>query len=88
MDYRKSSGEKMSGKSWVLRNVWNTRKGFKRGLVAEPGETQASGVKRVMEDALWTQRLRNRLDPGKRRHEFQTGHGFRKWFKTRCELVG
>jgi hypothetical protein len=76
MVYRKSSGEKISGKSWVLRNVWNTRKGFERG------------VKRVMEDALWTQRLRSRLEPGKRRHEFQTDHGFRKWFKTRCEIAG
>jgi integrase len=88
MDYRKSSGEFISGKSWVLRNVWNTRKGFKRGLVAEPEKLKSSGVKRVMEDALWTQRLRSKLEPGKRRHEFQTDHGFRKWFKTRCEIVG
>ena len=43
---------------------------------------------RIMEDALWTQRLRNKLEPGKRRHEFQTDHGFRKWFKTRCEIAG
>jgi integrase len=88
MDYRKSSGELISGKSWVLRNVWNTRKGFKRGLVAEPEKLKSSGVKRVMEDALWTQRLRSKLEIGKRRHEFQTDHGFRKWFKTRCEIAG
>ena len=88
MDYRKSSGEKITGKSWVLRNVWNTRKGFKRGLVAEPEKLKSSGVKRVMEDALWTQRLRSKLEIGKRRHEFQTDHGFRKWFKTRCEIAG
>jgi integrase len=88
MDYRKSSGEKISGKSWVLRNVWNTKMGFKRGLVTEPEKLRSSGVKRIMEDALWTQRLRNKLEPGKRRHEFQTDHGFRKWFKTRCEIAG
>jgi hypothetical protein len=29
-----------------------------------------------------------KLESGKRRHEFQTDHGFRKWFKTRCELAG
>jgi hypothetical protein len=52
----------------VLRNVWNTRKGFKRGLVAEPEKLKSSGVKRVMEDALWTQRLRSKLEIGKRRH--------------------
>jgi hypothetical protein len=32
--------------------------------------------------------LRTKLESGKRRHEFQTDHGFRKWFKTRCELAG
>jgi integrase len=88
MDYRKSSGENISGKSWVLRNVWNTKIGFKRGLVTEPEKLKSAGVKRIMEDALWTQRLRSKLEPGKRRHEFQTDHGFRKWFKTRCEIAG
>src|SRR5215469_13610173 len=33
-------------------------------------------------------RTRTKLESGKRRHEFQTDHGFRKWFKTRCELAG
>jgi integrase len=88
MDYRKSSGESINRKSWVLRNVWNTKIGFKRGLVTEPEKLKSSGVKRIMEDALWTQRLRSKLEPGKRRHEFQTDHGFRKWFKTRCEIAG
>lgn len=32
--------------------------------------------------------LRTKLESGKTRHEFQTDHGFRKWFKTRCELAG
>ncbi|MGB6673183.1 MAG: hypothetical protein WBE34_12175, partial [Candidatus Nitrosopolaris sp.] len=44
------------------------------------------GVKRLVEDALWTQGLRRKLDQNKKRHEFQTDHGFRKFFKTRCEL--
>jgi hypothetical protein len=88
MEYRKSSGENITGKSWVLRNVWNTKIGFKRGLVTEPKKLKSAGVKRVMEDALWTQRLRTNLEQGKRRHEFQTDHGFRKWFKTRCEIAG
>ena len=29
-----------------------------------------------------------KLEGGKKRHEFQTDHGFRKWFKTRWELGG
>lgn len=27
------------------------------------------------------------MDQNKKRHEFQTDHGFRKFFKTQCELV-
>jgi hypothetical protein len=41
-----------------------------------------------MEDALWIQGLRKKLEQGKRRHEFHADHGFRKWFKTRCEISG
>jgi hypothetical protein len=41
-----------------------------------------------MEDALWTQGIRTKLELGKKRHEIQADHGFRKWFKTRCELSG
>jgi hypothetical protein len=41
-----------------------------------------------MEDALWIQGLRKKLEQGKRRHEFQADHGLRKWFKTRCEISG
>jgi hypothetical protein len=28
------------------------------------------------------------LESGKKRHEFQTDHGFRKWYKTQCEMAG
>lgn len=31
---------------------------------------------------------REKLEPGKRSHEFQADHGYRKWFKTQCELAG
>jgi hypothetical protein len=41
-----------------------------------------------MEDALWSQGIRKRRELGKRRHEFQDDHGYRKWFKTQCELSG
>jgi hypothetical protein len=32
--------------------------------------------------------LRTKLAEGKRRHEFQANHGFRKAFKTMCETAG
>ncbi len=41
-----------------------------------------------MEDALWTQGIRKKNNLKKNRYEFQTDHGFRKWFKTRCEIAG
>ncbi|MGA9844755.1 MAG: hypothetical protein WBQ25_20835 [Nitrososphaeraceae archaeon] len=30
----------------------------------------------------------DQLLKGKKRHEFQAKHAFRKWFKTRCEMAG
>jgi hypothetical protein len=41
-----------------------------------------------MERSQWAQGIRKKLENGKKRHEFQADHGFRKWFKTRCELSG
>jgi integrase len=86
--YRKNSGETITDKSWVMRNIWDTKRGYLKGLITAPKKFKSTGVKRLMEDALWTQGLRSKLESGKRRHEFQTDHGFRKWFKTRCELAG
>ncbi len=71
-----------------MRNIWNAKKGYTREMVSLPVKLQSEGVKRLVEDALWSQGLRKKLEPGKRRHEFQTDHGFRKWFKTRSELAG
>jgi hypothetical protein len=87
-EYRIHSGESLSKESWVMRNIWNTKKGYTRGLVSVPIKLQSEGVKRLVDDALWTQGLRKKLESDKKRHEFQTDHGFRKWFKTRCELAG
>ena len=42
----------------------------------------------MIEEALWTGGIRKKLEPDRKRHEFQAAHGFRKWFKTRCELAG
>ena len=86
--YRKASGETITDRSWVMRNIWDTKRGFMKGLITAPKQLKSAGVKRLMEDALWAQGLRTELESGKRRHEFQTDHGFRKWFKTRCELAG
>ena len=88
MDYRKQCGENITLESWLMRNRWDKKKGYSRGLISVPLKLQSAGVKRIIEDALWTQQIRKKLDEGVKRHEFQSDHGFRKWFRTRCELSG
>ena len=41
--------------------MWNTKQGFKRGFIDSPKKLKSSGVKRLMEDALWIQGLRKSL---------------------------
>jgi len=88
MKYREESGEKITGDSWVMRDLWDTQVKISRGLVSVPKQLTAIGVKRLMERAIWAQGLRNELPAGKKRHPFATNHSMRKYFKTRCELVG
>lgn len=90
ISFRKECGEDVKGESWIMRNIWDRNKGSKRkpGIITSPRKLQSQGIKRIMETALWSQGLRSKLEPGKRRHEFQTDHGLRKFFKTRCEQAG
>lgn len=86
--FRKMSGEVVDDNSWVLRNLWNTKNGYSKGLVSIPVRLKSEGVRSLIKEALYAQGIRKKLVPGQKRHEFQTDHGFRKWFKTRCELSG
>jgi hypothetical protein len=92
MKFRTTSGESVNVESWVARNLWNTLRpaenSISRMAVNEPEKLNSIGVKRLIERALWTQGLRTKLTNGKKRHEFQTDHGFRKWFKTQSEISG
>ena len=49
--------------------------------------SRSSGIKSIIERALWEQGLRKPLPPGQRRHEWKGAHGFRKFYKTRAEQV-
>ena len=89
MKYRQDSGEEINGNSWVMRQLWDTKKGYyHHGTIKNPEKLKSSGIKRLMEDALWTQGIRKKSTLKRNRYEFQTDHGFRKWFKTRCEISG
>jgi len=84
MDFRSQNGENISGKSWVMRDIWNIEK-HARGFVSTPKQLKSAGVKRLIERALHMEGVRTVLPEGQRRHEFQADHGFRKFFKTHAE---
>ena len=89
MQYRQDSGEEINGNSWVMRRLWDTKRGYyHHGTIKNPEKLKSAGIKRLMEDALWTQGIRKKSDLKRHRYEFQTNHGLRKWFKTQCELSG
>ena len=89
MEYRNESGEKIDGNSWLMRQLWNTKEGhYHHGSIKNASRLKSSGVKRLIEDALWTQGIRKKSNLKRNRYEFQTNHGLRKWFKTRCEIAG
>jgi integrase len=87
INYRKASGEEVTSESWLMRNLWDVTTPKGKGVVTIPKRLKATGIKRLIERALWAQGIRSHLGEG-RRHEFQADHGFRKWFKTRCESAG
>lgn len=90
MDFRASYGEKITGESWLMRNIWRTvsmKYGAKLGLAKQPIQLKSSGVRVMIDRALQIQGIREPLRPGEKRHEFKTVHGFRKFFKTQTEQV-
>ena len=90
MDFRASYGENITGESWVMRDIWQTTNidyGAKLGLATCPKMLKHSGIKRLLERALWEQGIRSPLKNGTKRHEWKAAHGFRKFYKSRAEQV-
>jgi hypothetical protein len=90
IDFRISYGENITGESWVMRDIWQTTNityGAKLGLATCPKKLKSSGIKRLLERALWEQGIRHPLSEGIRRHEWKAAHGFRKFYKSRAEQV-
>jgi hypothetical protein len=88
MDFRMDYGERITGESWVMRDLWQTtniKYGAKLGLATCLKKLKSSGIKRLLERALWEQGLRQPLSEGVRRHEWKAAHGFRKYYKSRAE---
>jgi hypothetical protein len=74
-----------------MRDIWqttNVRYGAKWGLATAPKRLNSSGIKRMIERALWEQGIRTAFKhKGQKRHEFKAAHGFRKFYKSRAEQV-
>jgi integrase len=90
MDFRAGYGEIITGESWVMRDIWQTTNityGANLGLATCPKKLKSSGIKRLVEHALWEQGLRHPLAKGVKRHEWKAAHGFRKFYKSRAEQV-
>jgi hypothetical protein len=91
MDFRSSYGEKISGDSWVMRDLWQTSNmnyGAKWGLATHRRKLHSIAIKRLLNRALWEQGIRhNPLPAGVKRHEWKAAHGYRKFYKSRAEQV-
>ncbi len=90
MDFRGSYGERITKESWLMRDIWQTTNinyGAKLGFATVPKKLKISGIKRLLERALWEQGVRHPLKNGDKRHEWKAAHGFRKFYKSRAEQV-
>jgi hypothetical protein len=78
MDFRVSYGEKITKESWLMRDIWQTTNidyGARLGLATFPKRLKSSGIKRLIERALWEQGIRQTLKSGAKRHEWKAAHG-------------
>ena len=57
MTCRKESGEEVTKDSWLIRNLWDVTTPRGKRVVTIPKKLKSSGVKRLMERALWAQGL-------------------------------
>jgi len=92
MEYRKNSGEDISGESFLIRDIWSstefdTFKNSTLGLVKYPNKLKSSGIKSLIERAMRSQGLARPLPEGIKRRAWKSGHGYRKFFKTQAEQV-
>jgi integrase len=88
MDLRKRDGEKITGESWLMRDLWqvtNVKRGANLGLATIPRRFKTNGIRKLMDRALWERGIR--LSPEKH-HPFKMTHGFRKYFMSHAEQAG
>jgi hypothetical protein len=90
MAFRASYGEKITEDSWLMRDLWQTTNmnyGARWGLATNPQRLKSSGIKRLLERAVWEQGVRKPLVKNTNRHEWKIAHGYRKFYKSRAEQI-
>jgi len=90
VDFRASFGENITGESDVLRDLWqikSQRYANYLGLAKHPKKFGYHGIRMLINDAWKIQGIREELKEGKRRYEFKSLHGFRKFFESECQKV-
>jgi hypothetical protein len=90
MEYRSQRekfGEAIKPNSPLIREALNTRllMGDHAPKSTVPKRVSSKSIKNEIGHLLWKVGLRSEK---KRTHEFKLAHGFRKFFKSRCELAG
>lgn len=90
IDFRRSCGEQITGESPIIRDLWqmtNVNQRERLGLATHAKILKSSGVKRLLERALWEQGIRKPLENGKKRHEWKAAHGMRKYYETTAQTA-
>jgi integrase len=89
MDFRQLHGEEITGESWLMRDTWqkiDRQHGHRIGLAKYPRKISSVAIRNMIYEAWKVQGIRSKLsDPERKRHEFKSSHGFRKFFETKCQ---
>jgi hypothetical protein len=65
MDFRASLGEKITGESWLMRNLWKIRSHRYENFVGSakhPIKFQSSGIRSMINDSWRIQGIREQLE--------------------------
>jgi integrase len=90
MDFRASYGEKITGESWLMRDLFRTSsvtRNQRYGLAKYPRKIHEDAITKLLSRAIDEENVRGTLKEGQRRYEWKTSHGLRKFFCTRAEQV-
>ena len=89
MDFRASFGEQITAESWIISDLWqikSQRFGNYLGLAKNPKQLSSAGIRMLINDAWKIQGVREARQDGKKRYEFKSLHGFRKFFETEMSI--